>query len=84
MKNPENLFLAHVRQDTSGEWIEHSLDDHLRGVARIAAERRSAGMQTDMIQRRTSKVRPVALTIPRLVQYTQLGSSARMDGFWPI
>ncbi len=38
MKNPENPFLAHVRQGTSGEWIEHSLDDHLRGVARIAAD----------------------------------------------
>jgi CRISPR-associated endonuclease/helicase Cas3 len=38
MKNPGNPFLAHVRQDTSGEWIEHSLDDHLRGVAMIAVD----------------------------------------------
>ncbi len=38
MKNSENPFLAHVRQDTSGQWVEHSLDDHLRGVAQIAAD----------------------------------------------
>lgn len=30
--------MAHVRQDTSGEWIERSLDVHLRGVTRIAAD----------------------------------------------
>lgn len=33
----ENRVLAHVRQDSAGGWHEHLLDDHLRGVARIAA-----------------------------------------------
>jgi len=31
-------FLAHVRQDTTGVWHEHLLDEHLRGVADMAAE----------------------------------------------
>ncbi len=31
-------ILAHVRQDSAGRWHEHLLDDHLRGVARIAAD----------------------------------------------
>lgn len=35
---PENKFLAHVRQDKNGEWHEHHLDEHLRGVAMIAAD----------------------------------------------
>ncbi|MHB8915010.1 MAG: CRISPR-associated helicase Cas3' [Thiobacillus sp.] len=30
--------LAHVRQDSTGRWHEHSLDDHLRGVAQIASD----------------------------------------------
>ncbi len=30
--------LAHVRQDSAGRWHEHSLDDHLRGVAQIASD----------------------------------------------
>ena len=30
--------LAHVRQDSAGRWHEHSLVDHLRGVARIASD----------------------------------------------
>jgi CRISPR-associated endonuclease/helicase Cas3 len=34
----ENLALAHVRLDTKGTWHEHSLDEHLRGVAKIATE----------------------------------------------
>ena len=35
---PENKPLAHVRQDKNGEWHEHHLDEHLRGVAVIAAD----------------------------------------------
>jgi CRISPR-associated endonuclease/helicase Cas3 len=34
----ENRVLAHVRQDSAGKWHEHLLDEHLRGVARIAAD----------------------------------------------
>ncbi len=34
----ENLALAHVRQDDSGEWREHLLGEHLRGVAALAAD----------------------------------------------
>lgn len=34
----ENRVLAHVRQDSAGGWHEHLLDEHLRGVARIAAD----------------------------------------------
>lgn len=34
----ENLMLAHVRQDVGGEWREHLLDEHLRGVAGLAAD----------------------------------------------
>lgn len=34
----ENLALAHVRQDDGGEWREHLLDEHLRGVAKLAAD----------------------------------------------
>lgn len=30
--------LAHVRKDTKNEWHEHSLDEHLRGVSRLAGE----------------------------------------------
>ena len=30
--------LAHVRQDSTGRWHEHSLNDHLRGVAQIASD----------------------------------------------
>lgn len=32
-KNP----VAHLRQDKSGTWHEHNLNDHLTGVATIAA-----------------------------------------------
>jgi CRISPR-associated endonuclease/helicase Cas3 len=32
-KNP----VAHLRQNDSGEWLEHELHDHLTGVAAIAA-----------------------------------------------
>lgn len=38
MSNPENQYLAHVRKDDAGKWVEHSLDDHLRGVADLAAQ----------------------------------------------
>ncbi|MDO8437790.1 MAG: CRISPR-associated helicase Cas3' [Nitrosomonadaceae bacterium] len=34
----ENLTLAHVRQDDGGVWHEHLLDEHLRGVAVMAAD----------------------------------------------
>jgi CRISPR-associated endonuclease/helicase Cas3 len=34
----ETLALAHVRQDNGGDWHEHLLDEHLRGVAAIAAD----------------------------------------------
>ena len=34
---PETKFLAHVRADKNGEWHEHLLDEHLRGVAAMAA-----------------------------------------------
>lgn len=30
--------IAHVKQDASGYWIEHSLEDHLREVGKSAAE----------------------------------------------
>jgi len=33
----ENKPLAHVRQDKSGVWFEHLLDEHLRGVAQKSA-----------------------------------------------
>lgn len=33
-----NLALAHVRQDDDGVWHEHLLDEHLRGVAKLAAD----------------------------------------------
>jgi CRISPR-associated endonuclease Cas3-HD len=29
--------VAHLRQNGSGEWFEHDLNEHLSGVARIAA-----------------------------------------------
>ena len=32
----ESSHLAHVRQDDKGKWHEHQLDEHLRGVARLA------------------------------------------------
>lgn len=35
---PENKPLAHVRQDKSGNWHEHLLDEHSHGVARLAGE----------------------------------------------
>jgi len=35
---PENKPLAHVRQDKSGEWHEHLLDEHSHGVANLAGE----------------------------------------------
>jgi CRISPR-associated endonuclease/helicase Cas3 len=31
-------FIAHVKQSQSGEWRIHALDEHLYGVARLAAE----------------------------------------------
>ena len=34
----KNLILAHVRQDNGGKWHEHLLDEHLRGVAGLAAD----------------------------------------------
>ncbi len=35
---PQSQALAHVRQDKSGEWHEHLLDEHLRGVAYLAGK----------------------------------------------
>lgn len=35
---PENKPLAHVRQDKSGNWHEHLLDEHSHGVAHLAGE----------------------------------------------
>lgn len=35
---PENKPLAHVRQNKSGNWHEHLLDEHLHGVAHLAGE----------------------------------------------
>ncbi|MEQ1813036.1 MAG: CRISPR-associated endonuclease Cas3'' [Candidatus Nitrotoga sp.] len=34
----ENKPLAHVRQDESGKWHKHLLDEHLHGVAHLAGE----------------------------------------------
>jgi len=34
----EKLALAHVRQNPDGMWNEHFLDEHLRGVAGLAAD----------------------------------------------
>ncbi|CAE6688366.1 CRISPR-associated helicase Cas3' [Candidatus Nitrotoga fabula] len=34
----KNLVLAHVRQDNGGKWHEHLLDEHLLGVAGLAAD----------------------------------------------
>ncbi len=36
MANSSTNFLAHVRQDGAGQWLDHSLEDHLRGVAALA------------------------------------------------
>ncbi|MDG4552385.1 MAG: CRISPR-associated endonuclease Cas3'' [Candidatus Contendobacter sp.] len=36
MSSKISTFLAHVRQDTDGRWLPHSLDDHLRSVAVFA------------------------------------------------
>ncbi len=43
----ENKALAHVLQDKSGVWHEHFLDEHLRGVAVMAADFASAFESTD-------------------------------------
>ena len=34
----ERTPIAHLRQDESGEWLEHGLNDHLTRVAQIAAD----------------------------------------------
>ena len=36
MTNSSDDVLAHVRQDDTGQWLHHSLEDHLRGVAMLA------------------------------------------------
>ena len=39
MRIANNRFIAHARQDEKGNWLEaHFLDDHLRCVAKLAAE----------------------------------------------
>ncbi len=35
--NVERKAVAHLSEDKSGEWHEHELNDHLTGVASIAA-----------------------------------------------
>jgi CRISPR-associated endonuclease/helicase Cas3 len=34
----KNQMLAHVRQNKEGQWHEHLLEEHLRGVAQIASD----------------------------------------------
>ncbi|KAB2927898.1 MAG: CRISPR-associated endonuclease Cas3'' [Candidatus Contendobacter sp.] len=36
MSSKISTFLAHVRQNNSGQWLPHLLEDHLRGVAALA------------------------------------------------
>ena len=36
MSEKSSVFLAHVRQDSNGQWVEHLLDEHLHGVAALA------------------------------------------------
>ncbi len=31
-------FIAHVKQDENGEWIEHSLEEHLKEVAKLSSK----------------------------------------------
>ena len=38
MSDKSSIFLAHVRQDTNGQWLPHLLDDHLRSVAALAED----------------------------------------------
>jgi CRISPR-associated endonuclease/helicase Cas3 len=54
----QNTPVAHLRQDESGQWLEHELTDHLNGVANIASSfasefgnadwARSAGLLHDL------------------------------------
>jgi hypothetical protein len=32
----EKELLAHVRQDEDGKWLVHSLQEHLKGTAKLA------------------------------------------------
>lgn len=32
------MYLAHVKQDANGSWLEHRLEEHLREVGKLAAE----------------------------------------------
>lgn len=36
MKNNQQAYLAHVRVSSNGQWDEHTLDEHLRAVAKLA------------------------------------------------
>lgn len=36
MSEKSPLFLAHVKQESEGQWIPHPLEDHLHGVAALA------------------------------------------------
>ncbi|MGN6701538.1 MAG: CRISPR-associated endonuclease Cas3'', partial [Burkholderiaceae bacterium] len=48
MQNGEaETFLAHVRKDSSGGWVTHSLAAHLREVSRIAGEFADAFQSSD-------------------------------------
>ncbi len=44
---PANRYLAHVRQDKDGSYVIHDLEEHLRAVARLAANHASAMGSTD-------------------------------------
>ncbi len=36
--NELTVYLAHVKQNGDGKWLEHSLEEHLREVGRLASE----------------------------------------------
>ncbi|MDD4964206.1 MAG: CRISPR-associated helicase Cas3' [Gallionella sp.] len=38
MENEKQAYLAHVRLLPNGQWAEHTLDEHLREVAKLAGE----------------------------------------------
>lgn len=52
MKVPErNMYLAHVKQDKTGDWSVHDLEEHLRCVGELAAK-----MATDFRSEEWAKV----------------------------
>ncbi len=38
MRNEKQAYLAHVRLLPDGQWAEHTLDEHLREVAKLAGK----------------------------------------------